>query len=181
MSDRERNRKEERVGSVDPELYMLLGSGGGSVLITYFLIDLHCCQICKNHLPIRTSINFSSSLSNTGIAHLLDQTTRASLHILSASVSLGPAHDPVTGSPLLLPWTTFDRSWTLQTRSTSQELQFLRCSDPDQMWSPHFLLFVFGLSFILRQDSWWRCVVPYLWIRSLNYRHCQHFVSHLTH
>ena len=34
------------------------------------------------------------------------------------------AHDPVTSSPLILPWTTFVRYWPLQTGKTPQKLQF---------------------------------------------------------
>ena len=40
------------------------------------------------------------------------------------------SHDPVASSPLILPWTTFDRYWQLQAGNTPQELQFWRCSDP---------------------------------------------------
>lgn len=38
---RERERREEGAGSADPELYMLPGSGGGSVpMVTFSLSDL---------------------------------------------------------------------------------------------------------------------------------------------
>ena len=40
------------------------------------------------------------------------------------------AHDPVAGSPVLVPLTTFDRYCVLQTGNTPQELQFWRSSDP---------------------------------------------------
>ena len=85
----------------------------------------NCMHCVFWHLSVRTSINFFRAT----VAHLLDRTTRASLRSPHASVSLGHPWS-VAGSPLFLPWTTFDRYWPLQTENTPQELQFWRCSDP---------------------------------------------------
>ena len=65
-------------------------------------------------LSIRTSTSFCSSSSNR-------------------SSSVGWSNDPVTGSPLFLLWTTFDRFWPLQTGNKPQQLQFWRISDPDHL------------------------------------------------
>ena len=70
-----------------------------------------------------TSINIFSNLSKSSSSVGSDE--MAYVHQWSLS-----AHDRVTSSPLFLPWTTFDRYWTLQTWNTPQELQFWRCSDP---------------------------------------------------
>ena len=50
------------------------------------------------------------------VARLLNQTMQAILCSPSAWALV--AHDPVAGSPLFRPWTTFDRYWPLQTRNT---------------------------------------------------------------
>jgi len=88
------------------------------------LTGLRLCNPIRNklmncvfwHLSIRTSINFLSNSSYSSSSVFVH-------HWASAT------HDPVAGSPLFLPWTTFDRYWPLQTGNTPQELQFWRCSD----------------------------------------------------
>ena len=55
------------------------------------------------HLSIRTSINFFSKLSNSRSS---EESDRFTPHVHKWALT---AHDPVGGSPLFLPWTTFDR------------------------------------------------------------------------
>ena len=103
-----------------------MGTPTGLQLCSPICNKLRCTVYSDTFLSEPALISSAISVS---VNHLLVRTTRASLAPHMQQWALA-THDPVAGSPLFLPWTTFDRYQPQQNGNALQELQFLEMLRP---------------------------------------------------
>lgn len=81
------------------------------------------------------NFSFSSSPAGSGSSRRAYLRSSSTVHQWALAT-----HDPIVGSPLLLPWTTFNRSWLLQIRKMGKSHPVIWSSNINPYTCPFFLL-----------------------------------------